>query len=304
MSKDSTTKANVKKKGKTIKEKQTAKRQKRDAQNGHSSNIPPTGHWAQPGWGAGRSFAVEQIVAVRVDPTWIGVVTEVLPAVDGVRRYGVRDHRDDGRDYVSAGSAGRPVPGRWTVRSWRHVRGVSGPAAWLPGRSARRTAAKRHMSARKAAHSCLGGRRAAGADVQGMFSNDIVGASQAWDGTRPDPRTLRLFVEGIPTAATAAQISLMQSVGGKNDGAAPSELTGMNIRVIWRRDRYPPAGTALGSGRSARRRRTAWPRLDRAMGTDEPALRLGHQLPPDTRRVVRSWHDQPVLAVDRRCTDE
>jgi hypothetical protein len=91
--------------------------------------------------------------------------------------------------------------------------------------------------------------KAAGDDVQGMFSNDIVGASQAWDGTRPDPHTVRLFVEGIPTAATPAQISLMQSVGGENDGAthqlarfvtdvAPSGLTGINVRVIWRRDRY------------------------------------------------------------------
>jgi hypothetical protein len=44
MSKDSTSKANVKKKGKTIKEKQTAKRLKRDEQSGHSSNIPTTGH--------------------------------------------------------------------------------------------------------------------------------------------------------------------------------------------------------------------------------------------------------------------
>jgi hypothetical protein len=44
MSKDSTAKANVKKKGKTIKEKQTAKRLKRDGQNGHTSNIPSTGH--------------------------------------------------------------------------------------------------------------------------------------------------------------------------------------------------------------------------------------------------------------------
>jgi hypothetical protein len=44
MSKDSTSKANVKKKGKSIKEKQTAKRLKRDEQNGHSSKIPPTGH--------------------------------------------------------------------------------------------------------------------------------------------------------------------------------------------------------------------------------------------------------------------
>jgi hypothetical protein len=44
MSKGTTSKANVKKKGKTLKEKQTAKRVKREEQNGHSSNIPPTGH--------------------------------------------------------------------------------------------------------------------------------------------------------------------------------------------------------------------------------------------------------------------
>jgi hypothetical protein len=91
--------------------------------------------------------------------------------------------------------------------------------------------------------------KAAGNDVQGMFSNDIVGASQAWDGTKPDPFTLRLFVEGIPTAAIPADIALMQSVGGENDGkthqlarfvtdVAPFNLTNMNVRVIWRRDRY------------------------------------------------------------------
>jgi hypothetical protein len=90
---------------------------------------------------------------------------------------------------------------------------------------------------------------AAGADVQGMFSNDIVGASQAWDGTQPDPHGLRLFVEGIPTAATASDIATMQSVGGENDGAthqlarfvaasAPADLTGIDVRVVWRRDRY------------------------------------------------------------------
>jgi hypothetical protein len=89
----------------------------------------------------------------------------------------------------------------------------------------------------------------AGADVQGMFSNDIVGASQAFDGTKPDPFSVRLFVEGVPAADSAAQISLIEAVGGENDGgthqlarfviaAAPASLTGMNIRVIWRRDRY------------------------------------------------------------------
>jgi len=91
--------------------------------------------------------------------------------------------------------------------------------------------------------------KAAGNDVQGMFSNDIVGASHSFDGHPPDPHTLRLFIEGIPTAATASQISLLQTVGGENDGAthqlarfvaevAPFDLTKMNIRSIWRRDRY------------------------------------------------------------------
>ena len=43
--------------------------------------------------------------------------------------------------------------------------------------------------------------KAAGADVQGMFSDDIVGASPAFDGTRPDPFSVRLFVEGVPATA-------------------------------------------------------------------------------------------------------
>ena len=90
---------------------------------------------------------------------------------------------------------------------------------------------------------------AAGNDVQGMFSNDIVGTGDAHDGSKPDPFTVRLFVEGIPTNVTAGQVSLMQAVGGENDGlshqlgrfvqsVAPFNLTGMNIELIWRRDRY------------------------------------------------------------------
>jgi hypothetical protein len=91
--------------------------------------------------------------------------------------------------------------------------------------------------------------KAAGADVQAMFSNDIVGASSAWDGTRPDPHTVRLFVEGVPTTETPAQASLRQSVGGENDGpsrqlgrfvrdVAENDQTDMDVRVVWRRDRY------------------------------------------------------------------
>jgi Zn-dependent M28 family amino/carboxypeptidase len=91
--------------------------------------------------------------------------------------------------------------------------------------------------------------KAAGADVQAMFSNDIIGASNAFDGTRPDPFTIRLFVEGVPTTETPAQAAIRQSIGGENDGpsrqlgrfvenVAENEQTGMRIRVVWRRDRF------------------------------------------------------------------
>ena len=91
--------------------------------------------------------------------------------------------------------------------------------------------------------------KAAGTDVQAMFSNDIIGASSAWDGTPPEPHTVRLFVEGVPTSETPAQAVIRQEVGGENDGpsrqlarfaqdVAANDATGMDIRVIWRRDRY------------------------------------------------------------------
>ena len=91
--------------------------------------------------------------------------------------------------------------------------------------------------------------KAAGADVQGAFSNDIIGTGNALDGTGADPRTVRLFVEGVPTSETAAQAATRRSVGGENDGpsrqlarfvtdVAQNEDTGMTVRVVWRRDRY------------------------------------------------------------------
>ncbi|MEV0723499.1 M20/M25/M40 family metallo-hydrolase [Micromonospora purpureochromogenes] len=90
--------------------------------------------------------------------------------------------------------------------------------------------------------------KAAGMDVQGMFSNDIIGSSTADDGTR-DPRAVRLFAEGVPTAETPAEASTRQSVGGENDSpsrqlarfvgdVAENGATGMRVRVIYRRDRY------------------------------------------------------------------
>jgi hypothetical protein len=98
--------------------------------------------------------------------------------------------------------------------------------------------------------------KAAGTDVQAMFTNDIVGSSRADDGT-VDAHTVRLFAEGVPTAETPAQAAVRLSVGGENDSpprqlgrfvreVAVNRETDMNVRVIYRRDRYLRGGDHIG----------------------------------------------------------
>jgi Zn-dependent M28 family amino/carboxypeptidase len=90
--------------------------------------------------------------------------------------------------------------------------------------------------------------KAAGTDVQGMISNDIVGSSTADDGTRYK-HVVRLFTEGVPTSETAQQAAIRQAIGGENDGpsrqlarfireVSDNNVTGLNVRTIYRRDRY------------------------------------------------------------------
>ncbi|WP_426566900.1 M28 family metallopeptidase [Angustibacter sp. McL0619] len=90
--------------------------------------------------------------------------------------------------------------------------------------------------------------KAAGVDVQGMISNDIVGSSTADDGTRYK-HLVRLFAEGVPTSETTQQAAIRQAIGGENDGpsrqlarfireVADNDATGMDVRTIYRRDRY------------------------------------------------------------------
>jgi hypothetical protein len=90
--------------------------------------------------------------------------------------------------------------------------------------------------------------KAAGTDIQGMISNDIVGSSTADDGTRYK-HLVRLFAEGVPTSETAQQTAIREAIGGENDGpsrqlarfireASDNSVTGMDVRTIYRRDRY------------------------------------------------------------------
>ncbi len=81
--------------------------------------------------------------------------------------------------------------------------------------------------------------------VQGMFTNDIVGAAPAAVSD-----VVRLFAEGVPTSETPEQAAIRRSVGGEND--SPSRQlarfvtdlagTGMTVEVIYRRDRYLRGG--------------------------------------------------------------
>ena len=94
-----------------------------------------------------------------------------------------------------------------------------------------------------------------GVDLQGMFTNDIVGSSTADDGST-DPHSIRLFAEGVPTDETADEASTRRSVGGENDSparqlarfvgeVAANDATGMAVRVVYRRDRFLRGGDQI-----------------------------------------------------------
>jgi hypothetical protein len=97
--------------------------------------------------------------------------------------------------------------------------------------------------------------RQEGRDIQGMFTNDIVGSSTGEHGER-EPNVVRLFAEGVPTAETPEEAAVRRSVGGENDSparqlaryvkeVAENRATKMEVRLIWRRDRYLRGGDQI-----------------------------------------------------------
>lgn len=88
---------------------------------------------------------------------------------------------------------------------------------------------------------------AAGNDVQGFLNMDTIGSPLGDNGIY-EPKTVRVFSEGVPTNATANQIALLQAAGGENDSVSrqlaryiqetgQNHFTGMNVQLVDRRDR-------------------------------------------------------------------
>jgi len=86
--------------------------------------------------------------------------------------------------------------------------------------------------------------RAAGANIAGMASNDIVGSP---NGAPPD--VVRLFSQGIPDDETPAEAAIRRAVGGEDDGparqlaryskeVADNSSTAMRVEMVNMRDRY------------------------------------------------------------------
>jgi Peptidase family M28 len=94
-----------------------------------------------------------------------------------------------------------------------------------------------------------------GWNIQGVLNMDIIGSPIGGDGAR-EPRSIRLFSEGVPTSETPAETARRQSIGGENDGVSrqlaryvketgENGATGMGVELVWRRDRFLRGGDQI-----------------------------------------------------------
>ena len=89
-------------------------------------------------------------------------------------------------------------------------------------------------------------------NIEGMFTNDIIGSSLGGNGVR-DTHTVRVFSEGVPSNETTQEATSRRSVGGENDSTSRQlarfikettdrYLPTMKVWMIYRRDRYGRGG--------------------------------------------------------------
>ena len=92
-------------------------------------------------------------------------------------------------------------------------------------------------------------------NVDAMLNNDIVGNTHGMETDLKDNRSVRVFSEGLPTAAAnnEKQIAGLISLGGENDSpsrelaryikeTAERYVDQLDVRLIYRRDRYLRGG--------------------------------------------------------------
>lgn len=93
-----------------------------------------------------------------------------------------------------------------------------------------------------------------GWQLEGVLNNDIVGGNRTPGDTLQNSHVVRVFSEGIPAAATEADLRRIRSVGGENDSpsrelaryirevGAAYNFGGFSPQLIFRRDRYLRGG--------------------------------------------------------------
>jgi len=91
--------------------------------------------------------------------------------------------------------------------------------------------------------------------IEGALNNDIVGGNRTPGDTLQNNNWVRVFSEGIPAAATEAELNRIRSVGGENDSSSRqlaryivevsqtySSFGPFSPKMIFRRDRYLRGG--------------------------------------------------------------
>ena len=78
-----------------------------------------------------------------------------------------------------------------------------------------------------------------GWQLEGVLNNDIVGGNRTPGDTLQNHNWVRVFSEGIPAAATEADLNRIRSVGGEND--SPSRQLARYIRQV--SQTYPSLGS-------------------------------------------------------------
>lgn len=89
-------------------------------------------------------------------------------------------------------------------------------------------------------------------NIEGMFTNDIVGNSVGGNGVHDDA-TIRVFSEGVPSNESEREANVRRGVGGENDSASrqlarfvkdagAAYVPAMKVMMVYRRDRYLRGG--------------------------------------------------------------